>query len=308
MIRQQADLIVHTDSRSAQVATKILGPTAPKLAEQYVSQMEMFFSALPWYIHRHPEKAEELIAAGAPGPRAAGAAQAAVAAALTLQRQQRGAVRQADLTLSSPPGISALHAPPVPGGPIMVKTLPPPQVLRCYFDDAFTPRLPAMCLRWDAELVGGERLWELPEGVTLVGPPPERFGVSISRRGSDSYNVRVLWDRTCLTWDALPRTRGVDQRPGSPPGRHGDGPVVSSGSTRAAGTHPLRACRLSQFPTKRPHSPRNVVVRSIDVSHFWDATCGSHRGKRPNCALMWSLAVWKARARIHLLFLPLAVC
>jgi len=87
----------------------------------------------------------------------------------------------------------------------MVKTLPPPHVLRCYFDDAFTPRLPAMCLRWDADLVGGERLWELPEGVTLVGPPPERFGVSINRRGLDSYNVRLLWDRTSLTWDALPR-------------------------------------------------------------------------------------------------------
>ncbi len=87
----------------------------------------------------------------------------------------------------------------------MLKTLPPPQVLRCYFDDAFTPRLPAMDLRWDADLVGGERLWELPDGVALVGPPPERFGVSINRRGPDSYSVRLLWDRTSLTWDALPR-------------------------------------------------------------------------------------------------------
>jgi hypothetical protein len=87
----------------------------------------------------------------------------------------------------------------------MLKTLPPPEVLRCYFDDAFAPRLPAMCLRWDSEALGGDRLWELPEGVTLVGPPPERFGVSIRRRGEDSYDVRLLWDRTCLTWGALPR-------------------------------------------------------------------------------------------------------
>jgi hypothetical protein len=89
----------------------------------------------------------------------------------------------------------------------MLTTLPPPEVVRCYFDDGFAPRLPAMCLRWDAAALGGERLWELPEGVTLHGPPPARFGVSIRRRGDDSYNVRLLWDRTCLTWDDLPRAQ-----------------------------------------------------------------------------------------------------
>jgi hypothetical protein len=67
VVRHQADLILHTDSRSALVATRVLGPTAPKLAEQYVAQLEMFFSALPWYIHRHPERAEELLSA-APAP------------------------------------------------------------------------------------------------------------------------------------------------------------------------------------------------------------------------------------------------
>jgi hypothetical protein len=69
VVRHQADMILHTDSKSALVATKVLGPTAPKLADQYVAQMEMFFSALPWYIHRHPERAEELLAAEpAPAP------------------------------------------------------------------------------------------------------------------------------------------------------------------------------------------------------------------------------------------------
>jgi hypothetical protein len=71
VIRHQADLILHTDSRSAVVATKVLGPTAPRMAEQYVAQMEMFFSALPWYIQRHPDKAEELLSATpAPAPEA----------------------------------------------------------------------------------------------------------------------------------------------------------------------------------------------------------------------------------------------
>jgi hypothetical protein len=67
VVRQQADLILHTDSKSALVAARLLGPTAPKMAEQYVGQMEMFFSALPWYIHRHPERSEELLSA-APAP------------------------------------------------------------------------------------------------------------------------------------------------------------------------------------------------------------------------------------------------
>jgi hypothetical protein len=90
----------------------------------------------------------------------------------------------------------------------MVKTLQPPEVVRCYFDDGFAPRLPAMCLRWDAGgAMGGDRLWDLPEGVTLVGPPPERFGVSIRRCGEDSYSVRLLWDRTYLTWGDLPRAQ-----------------------------------------------------------------------------------------------------
>jgi hypothetical protein len=88
----------------------------------------------------------------------------------------------------------------------MLKTLPRPQVVRCYFHDGFSPRLPAMCLRWDVEALGNpERLWELPGGVCLVGPPPERFGVSIRRRGKDAYNVRLLWDRTSLSWAGLPR-------------------------------------------------------------------------------------------------------
>ena len=63
VVRQQADLILHTDSRSALIATRVLGPAAPKYAEQYVTQLEMFFSALPWFIQKHPEKAEELMSA-----------------------------------------------------------------------------------------------------------------------------------------------------------------------------------------------------------------------------------------------------
>lgn len=63
LLRHQADLMVHTDSRGAQVVAKVLGATAPRLAEQYLEQVGLFFSALPAYIAEHPEKAEVLLAA-----------------------------------------------------------------------------------------------------------------------------------------------------------------------------------------------------------------------------------------------------
>ena len=85
----------------------------------------------------------------------------------------------------------------------MVQTLPEPEVVRCFFDDSVQPRLPAMCLHW--ENGAQERLWELPDNVCLAGPPPKRFGVSIHRRLSDAYAVRLLWNQTALSWPALTR-------------------------------------------------------------------------------------------------------
>jgi hypothetical protein len=90
----------------------------------------------------------------------------------------------------------------------MVTTLSSPEVLRCYLDETFTPGLPAMCLRWESD--GNEveeQQWDMPEGVTLSGPLPERFGISIRRQRRDSYHVRLLWDRTCLVWQDLPRAQ-----------------------------------------------------------------------------------------------------
>ena len=86
-----------------------------------------------------------------------------------------------------------------------MKALPVPEVIRCFFDHTFEPHLPAMCLHWP----GGrpERLWELPEGLTLMGPAPERFGVSIQRVGKDAYRIRLLWDSSCFIWQAVRRVQ-----------------------------------------------------------------------------------------------------
>jgi hypothetical protein len=90
----------------------------------------------------------------------------------------------------------------------MTQTLSAPEVLRCYFDTTFEPHLPAMCLRWDAEdSEAGDWIWELPEGVRLNSPPPRQFGIRIQRQAEDGYAVRLLWDRTCLTWLNLTRSQ-----------------------------------------------------------------------------------------------------
>lgn len=68
VMHHQADFFLHTDSRVVSLATKLLGQSAPKLAEQYVAQMEMFYSALAWYLDQHPERLESLLA---PAPRPA---------------------------------------------------------------------------------------------------------------------------------------------------------------------------------------------------------------------------------------------
>jgi hypothetical protein len=66
LVRHQADMYVQTDSKTAALATRLLGPAAPRLADQCLSQMEMFFSALAWYFDHYPERAGRLIAGALP--------------------------------------------------------------------------------------------------------------------------------------------------------------------------------------------------------------------------------------------------
>lgn len=90
----------------------------------------------------------------------------------------------------------------------MVQTLPAPQVVSCDLDERFHSRQPTLRLRWDPTTMGlCERLWELPEGVCMVGPAPERFGVCVQRLQADKYSVRLVWNHTCLNWAALKRAQ-----------------------------------------------------------------------------------------------------
>jgi hypothetical protein len=89
-----------------------------------------------------------------------------------------------------------------------MQSLPAPEVIDCYLDTGFHPPLPAMRLRWDPNAPGSaERHWYLPGGVSLTGPAPERFGITIHRRAADAYAVRVLWNTTCMSWAGLTRVQ-----------------------------------------------------------------------------------------------------
>src|SRR5262249_35064543 len=69
---QQGDLYLHTDSKAVALAAELMGQSAQELAGQAVGQMELFYSAIVWYLDRHPERAEVLLAAGLPANAPAG--------------------------------------------------------------------------------------------------------------------------------------------------------------------------------------------------------------------------------------------
>jgi hypothetical protein len=59
LIRHRADLYFLTDSTAAALVARLLGPSAPRLAENYVTQLQTFFAALAWYCQQHPEVADK---------------------------------------------------------------------------------------------------------------------------------------------------------------------------------------------------------------------------------------------------------
>jgi hypothetical protein len=60
LVQHQADLFFQTDSRTARLITHLVGSAAPRLAEQGMGQLEIFFSALVGYLERHPDQAAVL--------------------------------------------------------------------------------------------------------------------------------------------------------------------------------------------------------------------------------------------------------
>lgn len=60
-IRHQYRFYLKTDSKALQLGTKLLGSSAPKLADNYVGQLQYFFAALSWWLDQNPEEAQKLL-------------------------------------------------------------------------------------------------------------------------------------------------------------------------------------------------------------------------------------------------------
>jgi hypothetical protein len=61
VIEHHTDVFLQTDSKTAAAFTKMMGQSAPKLAEQGLGQLQLFFSGLSWYLQRHPEQVDALL-------------------------------------------------------------------------------------------------------------------------------------------------------------------------------------------------------------------------------------------------------
>lgn len=60
-LQHQTDMSIHTDSKTATLLTKMLGPSAQRMAEQGLGQFQFFFGGLSYYLNRHPEQAAVLL-------------------------------------------------------------------------------------------------------------------------------------------------------------------------------------------------------------------------------------------------------
>lgn len=60
-IRHHVELVLQTDNAAVALAARLLGASAPHLAQQYIAQIEIFYGAMAWYLDHHPRHAIQLL-------------------------------------------------------------------------------------------------------------------------------------------------------------------------------------------------------------------------------------------------------
>ena len=55
-------MYLQSDSKAAALGAAVLGPTAPKIAEQGAEQFLEFFNGIAEYVQKNPTKADALLA------------------------------------------------------------------------------------------------------------------------------------------------------------------------------------------------------------------------------------------------------
>jgi len=61
-VRHQCELILQTDSKAFALVARLLGGSVPRMAEQYLGQVETFFAGLASKLDEYPERVPELMA------------------------------------------------------------------------------------------------------------------------------------------------------------------------------------------------------------------------------------------------------
>ena len=68
-VRHQVHFHLRCEGRAIALATRVMGASAPHLAEQYLGQLQMFYGGLAWYVYQDAERAKKLFQdAGLPYP------------------------------------------------------------------------------------------------------------------------------------------------------------------------------------------------------------------------------------------------
>jgi hypothetical protein len=60
-IRHQAHFHVRCDGRAMALAARVLGSSAPRLGEQYLGQMQLFYGGLSWYLCQDRARARRML-------------------------------------------------------------------------------------------------------------------------------------------------------------------------------------------------------------------------------------------------------
>ena len=59
-IRHQVHFFLRCDSRAIALVTRLMGSSAPRLAEQYLGQLQAFYGGLAWYLYQDDDRARKL--------------------------------------------------------------------------------------------------------------------------------------------------------------------------------------------------------------------------------------------------------
>jgi hypothetical protein len=62
LVAHEIDVYLQTDSKAAALVTKLIGPAAPRLAQQGAEQLLYFFAGIARHIEQHPEQTLTLLA------------------------------------------------------------------------------------------------------------------------------------------------------------------------------------------------------------------------------------------------------